>query len=127
RWPSEGMEVPPAEFLPLAEETGLMDVIGEWVVQQACRQSSAWREEGSPLMLTVNLSPQELRRPDILKVIVDEIESASLEPSDLVIEITESAAVADDEAIGALLQSFYEHGLRVAIDDFGTGYSSLSR
>ncbi len=127
RWPSGGTEVPPSEFLPLAEEIGLMDVIGEWVVHQACRQTRAWQEEEKPLLMTVNLSPQELRRPDILKVIVDEIESADLQPSDLVIEITESAAVGDEEATGALLQSFHEYGLQMAIDDFGTGYSSLSR
>jgi diguanylate cyclase (GGDEF)-like protein/PAS domain S-box-containing protein len=128
RWiRSDGSEVLPDEFLPLVQEAGLMETIGSWVVKEACRNSRAWHDQGLSILTTLNMSPVELRRRDVVQVVVDEVESAGLSPSSLVIEVTETAAMMDGDGTKGRLQSIHDYGLLVAIDDFGTGYSSLSR
>ncbi len=123
----DGEELLPGTFLPIAQEIGLMEQLGDWVVAEACRQAREWQDVGRSLLMTVNLSPPELRRRDVLRVIVGEVEAAGLDPSSLVIEVTESAAMMGGDGAKTILEGFHDHGLRVAIDDFGTGYSSLSR
>ena len=128
RWqdPRSGL-VLPARFIPLAEEMGLTEAIGDWVLEEVCRQSAAWRDLGMPLMTSLNLSPRQLWRRDLVRRILSRIETLRLDPASLVIEITESTAMADPDRARGLLRELHDNGLRVAIDDFGTGSSSLSR
>ncbi len=131
RWqhPTRGL-IPPGEFIPLAEETGLIIPISEWVLQTACRQARYWqdgRRRGSPsLLLSVNLSPQQFRHPNLLATISQALEESRLDPSCLRLEITEGAVVDGAEATVATMLALKGLGVRLAIDDFGTGYSSLS-
>jgi diguanylate cyclase (GGDEF)-like protein/PAS domain S-box-containing protein len=128
RWrDASGKQTLPSAFIQLAEETGLMEPIGQWVLKEACRQSRAWRESGLPLVTSINMSPRQLWQRDVVRVIEREIESTGLDPSSLVIEVTESAAMTGPERTAGVLQSLHEYGVQLAIDDFGTGYSSLSR
>ncbi|HJQ28097.1 MAG TPA: PAS domain S-box protein [Rubrobacter sp.] len=127
RWrhPERGM-VLPREFLPLAEQTGLIVPVGAWVLREACLQVRAWqeaREDATPLQLSVNLSVQQLKQIDFVAEVLDE---TGLAPGDLVLEITEDAVMEDARyAIGAL-EELKSMGVRLAIDDFGTGRSSLA-
>jgi diguanylate cyclase (GGDEF)-like protein/PAS domain S-box-containing protein len=119
-----GREVPPAEFIALAEETGLIDSIGRWVLTQACRQAQAWREAGhADLHLCVNLSPRQLRQASIVDVLADTLEQSGLDPSALTLELTESGMVLED---GPRLHELRSLGVQLSLDDFGTGYSSLT-
>jgi EAL domain-containing protein (putative c-di-GMP-specific phosphodiesterase class I) len=119
--------VPPGDFIPLAEEMGLIEAIGGWVVEEICRQDAEWRAAGLSLDISFNLSPRELWQADPVERIVGQLTEAGMEPSRVTVEITESAAMNDPDRIIDLLARFHEKGLRLAIDDFGTGYSSLSR
>jgi diguanylate cyclase (GGDEF)-like protein len=128
RWhhPTRGV-VPPTEFIPLAEELGVIDDIGAWVLEQSCRQVRAWQERLAPgraLHLSVNFSAHQLRRPTLAAEVLETLARTGLDPHDLVLEITESALVDDDSAVPQL-HELRHHGVRVALDDFGTGYSSL--
>jgi len=128
RWqhPEEGL-VPPGEFIPLAEECGLIVPIGEWVLGEACRQNKAWQDEGmAKLPVAVNLSPIQFRRQDLEEVIRRALTESGLEPEYLEIEITESLLMSAENQTIALLYQLKNLGLSIAIDDFGTGYSSLS-
>jgi diguanylate cyclase (GGDEF)-like protein/PAS domain S-box-containing protein len=128
RWPDpSGGLVPPGDFIPLAEEMGLIDAIGEWVVQELCRQDSIWRAEGLELELGFNLSPRQLWHPDPVARIAREIEHAGVDPQRITVEITESTAMHDPDRTLEVLHGFKDRGLKLAIDDFGTGYSSLAR
>ena len=128
RWPDpNGGLVPPGDFIPLAEEMGLIEAIGDWVVEEICRQDAEWRAEGLRLDISFNLSPRELWQADPVERIVGQLMKAGMEPERVTVEITESTAMNDPDRIIELLHRFHEHGLRLAIDDFGTGYSSLSR
>jgi diguanylate cyclase (GGDEF)-like protein/PAS domain S-box-containing protein len=128
RWrqPS-GRLIGAADFVPLAEEMGLIPAIGEWVTEEMCRQAASWREEGLDLMMSFNLSPRQLWHPDAVQKLLDHIMGAGVDPSGIIVEITESTAMRDPERTQRVLDEMHEAGLKLAIDDFGTGYSSLSR
>jgi diguanylate cyclase (GGDEF)-like protein/PAS domain S-box-containing protein len=128
RWPQEnGALVFPTEFIPLAEEMGLISEIGRWVVDEMCRQSLVWRDQGLELYTSFNLSPRQLWQADAVHKLLGQIDSLGIDPRTLVVEITESAAMRDPERTQRVLEEIHARGLRLAIDDFGTGYSSLSR
>ena len=124
RWhhAEKGM-VSPATFIPLAEETGLIVPIGEWVIRQACKTAAQWPTD---LKIAVNLSPAQLRSPGLLQVVVNALAASGLAPDRLELEITETVLLHDSEATLAILYRLRELGVRIAMDDFGTGYSSLS-
>lgn len=130
RWEdSERGLVSPAEFIPLAEETGLILSIGEWVLGEACRQAAAWRREigdGAPLPINVNLSARQLGQADLPRLVERALVNASLDPADLCLEITESALIENAEVPARTLADLRALCVRVQLDDFGTGYSSLS-
>ncbi len=127
RWkhPDLGM-VSPAQFIPLAEETGLIVQIGEWVLFEACRQNRAWQEAGLSLItMGVNLSGGQFRDQGLRNMIASALAQSGLQPSYLELEITESMIMQNPEQAVAILQGFREMGMNTSIDDFGTGYSSL--
>jgi len=128
RWNSahSGM-VSPASFIPLAEETGLIIPLGEWVLRTACRQNRAWQDAGyPPIPISVNLSPRQLARGDIVEVVERILSETGLEAQYLELEITESVMTTDVEKSFALLTRLRSLGVKISLDDFGTGYSSLS-
>lgn len=124
RWhhPQRGL-IPPMDFIPVAEETGLIVPIGEWVLREACRTAAAWPKH---LKIAVNLSVRQFRHNSLLASIVSALDESGLHPGRLEIEITESVFLADVEQSLPLLWALKELGIRIAIDDFGTGYSSFS-
>jgi EAL domain-containing protein (putative c-di-GMP-specific phosphodiesterase class I) len=124
RWehPARGL-VPPSEFVPLAEETGLIVPLGRHVLREACVQAARW---GDTLRMHVNLSVGELLHPDLVAHVRDAVAEAGIQPSQLVLEITESQLLGDTVAAAARFDELRALGLRIALDDFGTGYSSLS-
>lgn len=128
RWnsPHSGL-VSPGAFIPLAEETGLIIPIGEWVLQTACRRNRAWQDAGyPPVVISVNLSPRQLARGDIVQQVTRVLEDTGLEAQWLELEITESVMATDVEKSFAMLTELRAMGVRISLDDFGTGYSSLS-
>jgi diguanylate cyclase (GGDEF)-like protein/PAS domain S-box-containing protein len=128
RWPEpNGGLVPPGDFIPLAEEMGLIEAIGSWVIDEVCRQGRAWREAGLELDISFNLSPRQLFLDDIVDRIVDPILGSRMDPSKVTVEITESTAMTNPDRTLGILHELHARGLRLAIDDFGTGYSSLAR
>ncbi|HEY7003309.1 MAG TPA: EAL domain-containing protein [Gaiellaceae bacterium] len=127
RWQDGGRLVPPVEFLPLAERTGLMAPLSDWVIAEACRQAKHWRDRKLDLYVSINLPPS-FWQPTAMRHVLATIESFGLNPDRLMIEITESAMTVDPRAnMQPVLAEFHERGLRLAIDDFGSGHSSLSR
>jgi diguanylate cyclase (GGDEF)-like protein/PAS domain S-box-containing protein len=130
RWqhPRRGL-VSPERFVPLAEETGLIAAVGEWVLRTALEHAGAWpvAPSGPPLVLHVNVSAPELRRPYFAETLLERVRRSSVDPRRIVLEITETALMDDVESTAGVLRSLRDAGLRTAIDDFGTGYSSLSR
>lgn len=128
RWlhPDRGV-IAPGTFIQVAERSGLITAIDRWVVREACRQATAWRNAG---LLTgrvaVNLSAVQLRRTDVVDYIVSVLGECGLSPEDLEIEITESALLIDNETVTATLGAINDLGIHLAVDDFGTGYSSLT-
>ena len=128
RWNSahSGM-VSPASFIPLAEETGLIIPLGIWVLRTACRQNRAWQDAGyPPIPISVNLSPRQLARGDIVEVVKRILDETGLQAQYLELEITESVMTTDVEKSFALLTQLRALGVKISLDDFGTGYSSLS-
>jgi EAL domain-containing protein (putative c-di-GMP-specific phosphodiesterase class I) len=128
RWqhPDLGM-VPPAQFIPLAEETGLIVPLGKWVLVTACAQSVAWLREGlPPLCMAVNLSARQFADEDLIKDIAAALESTGMKPELLELELTENYVTQNPERAGRLLAEIKKMGVRLAIDDFGVGYSSLT-
>ncbi|MEO6708096.1 MAG: EAL domain-containing protein, partial [Planctomycetota bacterium] len=130
RWqhPLRGL-VSPAEFIPIAEETGLILPIGRWVLVEACRQMVLWRDTlgaEHPLEVAVNLSGRQLALPDIVAQIGEVLRETGLEPSRLRLEITESVVMEHPEMVSTMLQELRLLGVKLSIDDFGTGYSSLA-
>ena len=127
RWqhPKLGL-VTPAKFIPLAEETGLIVPIGEWVLKTACAQNKAWQDAGlPPLRIAVNLSARQFQQPSLLNVVAQTLQQIGLSPQFLELEITETIAMQDVELTKAMLSSLHQMGVQLSIDDFGTGYSSL--
>ncbi len=128
RWlhPERG-PVAPAVFIPLAEECGLIESIGNWVIREACRQARAWQDEGlTPTRVAVNLSAFQFRNGTLLATIRQALEEYRLDPAFLEVEITESALMSDPEESVSILRKLSEMGVLVSVDDFGTGYSSMS-
>ena len=130
RWnhPERGL-VPPLEFIGIAEDTGLIVAIGEWVLREACRQTRQWHLEHStepPLRISVNLSARQLQQDGLVRMVEDVLADTGLDPSTLTLEITESAVMNDHVTTIVRLNQLKALGVRIAVDDFGTGYSSLS-
>jgi predicted signal transduction protein with EAL and GGDEF domain len=128
RWqhPELGM-VPPAQFIALAEETGLITPIGEWVLRTACAEAQGWVANGMPsISVAVNLSARQFARDELATSIMQVLRETGLDPRLLELEITESTVMHNADRAAAVLQQLKQLGVRVAIDDFGTGYSSLS-
>ncbi len=128
RWihPDRGM-IAPDEFIPVAEECGLIGPIGEWVLREACRQARAWQDgEVGRLRISVNLSPLQFRQSSIIQVVRDALSQSGLAADCLELELTESAVMSDPEESIAILEQLSATGVLVSVDDFGTGYSSMS-
>ena len=128
RWndPERGM-IPPLDFIPLAEETGLIEPLGDWVVEEATRQAAVWAEEGIELDVAFNVSLRQLWQPDFVDKTLNATRIAGVDPRRMIVEITESTVMADPARTQAVLEQLNECGFRMAIDDFGTGHSSLAR
>lgn len=130
RWqhPTRGL-VFPSDFIPLAEETGLIVPIDWWVMHEACRQMHAWQTQfpsNSPLTISVNISSKQFLQPDLINQIQQLLQEIGLSPSSLKLEITESVLVENTESVAATLTQLQALGIQISLDDFGTGYSSLS-
>ncbi len=128
RWldPEVGL-VPPSAFIPVAEESGLIGPLSEWVLREACRQNKAWQDEGlPPSRVSVNLSARQFQQRDIAKLVTAVLEETGLEPQYLELELTESTIMRNAEEAVTMLAELNALGIGLAIDDFGTGYSSLS-
>jgi len=128
RWrhPERGF-IPPNEFIPVAEETGQIDMIGSWVLHEACRQAKAWCEQGiQPLRVGVNISAAQFHQPGLVESVRAALQGAGLEPRYLEIELTESCVMSNPEESIAVLEELSRMGVLVSVDDFGTGYSSMS-
>lgn len=128
RWPHPRLGlVPPLQIIPLAEETGQIDAIGQWVLEQACAQLAAWRAQGiGDLSMSINLSAQQLRSPQLLETVRQTLARHALQEGEIEFEITESVAMTNPEQAIGVLHALRALGVRLAIDDFGTGYSSLA-
>jgi diguanylate cyclase (GGDEF)-like protein/PAS domain S-box-containing protein len=130
RWdhPERG-RISPADFIPVAEENGLIEPIGRWVLEHACRQAAEWcraRPDAAPLTMGVNLSAAQLANPALAQTVATALRVSGLDPSCLALELTESMLVGDTEQLSETLVALKALGLRLVLDDFGTGYSSLS-
>ncbi len=127
RWRDGGKMISPAQFIPLAEESGLIVRIGAWVLRQACTQAKAWADAGLGVpKVAVNISPRQFNHPDFLDTVRDTLRDTGVDPAQIELEITEGSVMNDAEASIAQLHALREMGLKLAIDDFGTGYASLS-
>lgn len=127
RWnhPQRG-QISPADFIPVAERSGLIVELGSWVLQEACRQARHWQERGHPLRMAVNMSPVQVLRHDVVSTVRQALDITGLPPDLLEIEITEGVLLNNESRALSRLRALRDLGVRLAIDDFGTGYSSLS-
>jgi EAL domain-containing protein (putative c-di-GMP-specific phosphodiesterase class I) len=130
RWnhPERGL-VPPDQFIPIAEETGLIVPIGRWVLREGCRTARALqrlRPDDAPLTMAINLSAKQLQHSDVVADVHDALAESGLDPAHLTLEITETVLMADADLAVRRLEELKALGIRLALDDFGTGYSSLS-
>ena len=127
RWRRPGGEaVSPAEFIPVAESTGLIVPIGEWVLRTACAQAARWGGDGPPPTVAVNLSARQFQQPDLVGVVARALAETGLDPARLELEVTESVVMGDAEHSLATLRGLRDLGVMLSLDDFGTGYSSLA-
>jgi diguanylate cyclase (GGDEF)-like protein/PAS domain S-box-containing protein len=124
RWhhPERGM-IPPLDFIPLAEDTGFINEIGDWVLRTACAEAATWP---SHIRLAVNVSPVQLKSPTLALRVASALAASGLAPQRLEVEITEAVLISDDDVALKILHQLHDIGVRIALDDFGTGYSSLS-
>lgn len=127
RWnhPQRG-QISPADFIPVAERSGLIVDLGNWILHEACKQARVWQVQGVPLRIAVNMSPVQVLRQDVVSMVRDALEATGLPPDLLEIEITEGVLVTNEGRALSRLRALRDMGVRLAIDDFGTGYSSLS-
>jgi len=119
--------ISPAEFIPVAEQTGLIDALGDWVLEAVCAQQIEWTERGLLPHISFNVSPSQLRRGDFLERVRERISAPGVDPSRLTVELTESSTLEDPALAETVARELDALGLKIALDDFGTGYSSLSR
>jgi diguanylate cyclase (GGDEF)-like protein/PAS domain S-box-containing protein len=127
RWnhPELGL-VPPMSFIPIAESTGLIVPIGEWIIKEACSQAAVWNQEGKELVIAVNISAVQFQRGNLLEVVKDTLKISGLSAKYLELELTESLLINDTENVLETVKTIKELGVQLSIDDFGTGYSSLA-
>jgi EAL domain-containing protein (putative c-di-GMP-specific phosphodiesterase class I) len=130
RWqhPTLGL-ISPIDFIPIAEETGLIIPLGQWVLEESCRQVAVWQKQfplGPPLQVSVNLSPRQFDHPHLVADVQRALQTSGLRAGSLKLEVTEGVIMRDTECSIRTLQKLKDLGIRLAIDDFGTGYSSLS-
>lgn len=127
RWehPQQGL-ISPLDFIPVAEETGLIIPLGEWVLRTACTEAIQWLQAGLTLQVAVNLSPVQFNDPDLVRTVFDILEQTGFPPDQLVLEITESALMDHTDNTIATLNKLREHNIQIALDDFGIGYSSMN-
>jgi EAL domain-containing protein (putative c-di-GMP-specific phosphodiesterase class I) len=119
--------IPPIKFIPLAEETGLIEAIGEWVVYEACRQGKIWMDLGiTELTIAVNVSPVQFQRSDLNELVMNALRDTGFPACRLELELTESGLMENQEKVVEILNTLRAQGVHLAIDDFGTGYSSLA-
>lgn len=127
RWNHDGKMIPPNKFIPLAEETGLIHSIGEWVLRESCKQNKQWQEEGfPPIPIAVNLSIAQLQQQNFVDIVSQTLEETGLDAQYLELELTESMLIQNMEIMMTTLKYLKNLGVHIVIDDFGTGYSSLS-
>ena len=127
RWPHEGGFIPPVDFIPLAEKTGLIIPLGQWIVTQACIKAKSLIVEGyTDFIVAINISPQQFQHPSFFDMIVKTLEETKVPPENIELEITEGVIMYNEAETILLLHKLKELGLKLSIDDFGTGYSSLS-
>ena len=127
RWrhPTRGL-LSPHQFISVAEETGVINDIGAWLLEQTCKQNAEWRKAGVPASrISVNVSPRQLLGQDLRQLVLDALQTYDLEPDSLQLELTESALMESSDASIRPLEELYRHGVQISLDDFGTGYSSL--
>jgi EAL domain-containing protein (putative c-di-GMP-specific phosphodiesterase class I) len=125
----DGTLVPPGEFIPVAEETGLIHPIGRWVMHEACQQLARWRSDlpqAAGLSMSVNVSARQLQDASLIEDVESALRETGLDPGSLILELTESAVVENLKGAAAMLQQLRWMSVQLALDDFGTGYSSLS-
>jgi EAL domain-containing protein (putative c-di-GMP-specific phosphodiesterase class I) len=129
RWhdAERGAMVPPGEFIPVAEETGLIEPIGDWVIGAVCAQQVEWAARGLRPEISFNVSPRQLRRADFVGRVEEHLGASGADPARITVELTESALQQDHADAEPIMRRLHELGLRLALDDFGSGYSSLSR
>ncbi|PZE20494.1 EAL domain-containing protein [Paenibacillus xerothermodurans] len=128
RWrhPTDGL-IPPGEFIPVAEETGLIIPIGEWVLRTACKQNKAWQLAGyAPVTMAVNVSPIQFHQHNFIEIVLDALRDSELDSAYLELEITEGVAMEHVDQVIYKLQALRDIGVQISIDDFGTGFSSLT-
>ena len=122
-----GKFISPVEFIPVAEQSGLIVPIGEYVLREACATAKAWQERGlPPFRMAINISGVQFHRSDIVTLVADVLEQTGLEPKWLELELTESIFIEDTQGAIDILDQLHQQGIELAVDDFGTGYSSLN-